>query len=259
MSSQCCISGFKWDGAPTGHDTTLGDLNAYMAKATTTTSTTNSGEDDVAVLFIHDAFGWTFVNERLLCDSYAEEIGATVYMPDFFAGEVIPSDIVRDPKRWNEFDFPGFIARNSREERWPQIQQAAATLKTKHRKVGVAGFCFGGWAAFELGSDEYTPRLVDCITVAHPTNLTTNDIDKIGVPVQICAPDEDPMFTPEMKKYANEVIPTRGCAYDYQYFPGVTHGFATRGNPGADGERRAMMRSKRAQVGWLKEWLHGGE
>lgn len=67
------------------------------------------------------------------------------------------------------------------------------------------------------------------------------------------------MFTPEMKKYANEVIPTRGVAYDYQYFPGVAHGFATRGNPGADGERRAMMRAKRAQVGWLKEWLHGGE
>lgn len=95
------------------------------------------------------------------------------------------------------------------------------------------------------------------ISVAHPTNLTTTDIDKIGVPVQICAPEQDPMFSPEMKKYANDVIPTKGVAYDYQYFPGVEHGFATRGNPENKGERRAMLRAKRVQTAWMKEWLRG--
>lgn len=89
---------------------------------------------------------------------------------------MIPADIVRDPKRWNEFDFPGFIARNSREVRWPQIQHAAATLKAKYRKVGVAGFCFGGWAAFELGSDGFSPRLVDCMCALLYSFLPQNKI-----------------------------------------------------------------------------------
>lgn len=75
MASQCCISGFQWDGTPTGIEGTLADNKSYIA----------GSNADVAVMVIHDMFGWTFVNERLLCDDYAKEIGATVYMPDLYA------------------------------------------------------------------------------------------------------------------------------------------------------------------------------
>jgi hypothetical protein len=44
------------------------------------------------------------------------------------------------------------------------------------------------------------------------------------------APERDPSFHPDLKKVASEVIPTLGVAYDYQYFPGVEHSFATRGD-----------------------------
>lgn len=37
---------------------------------------------DVAILVIHDLFGWTFPNVRPLADSYAVEADATVYVPD---------------------------------------------------------------------------------------------------------------------------------------------------------------------------------
>lgn len=84
-------------------------------------------------------------------------------------------------------------------------------------------------------------------------------MDNIGVPVQICSPEIDAAFTPELKAYANEVIPTTGVPYDYQYFPGVEHAFATRGNLEDERERRAMVRCKRAQIGWMREWLHAGE
>lgn len=36
---------------------------------------------DAAILVIHDVYNWTFGNTRLLADSYAAEMGATVYMP----------------------------------------------------------------------------------------------------------------------------------------------------------------------------------
>jgi dienelactone hydrolase len=48
-------------------------------------------------------------------------------------------------------------------------------------------------------------------------------MDNIGVPVQIVAPEHDPVFNPELKKYANEVISTKGLPYDYSFFPGVEH------------------------------------
>jgi hypothetical protein len=69
------------------------------------------------------------------------------------------------------------------------------------------------------------------------------------------APEIDPMFTPELKELSNRVIPTLGVPYDYQFFPGLEHAFAIRGDPGNEAERRGMARAKNAAVYWLKEWL----
>ena len=33
-------------------------------------------------MIIHDIFGWTLPNSRLLADHYAKEVDATVYLPD---------------------------------------------------------------------------------------------------------------------------------------------------------------------------------
>ena len=72
--SECCLSGFQWEGTPNGQETKLAENNSYMI-----------GEgSEVAILVIADLFGWTFVNTRLLCDAYAKEVGATVYMPDLY-------------------------------------------------------------------------------------------------------------------------------------------------------------------------------
>lgn len=70
--SDCCAKGFKWDGVPKGHKLTLSDNAAYVT----------GSNSEVAILVIHDLFGWTFPNIRLLADAYAEEVDATVYVPD---------------------------------------------------------------------------------------------------------------------------------------------------------------------------------
>jgi hypothetical protein len=125
------------------------------------------------------------------------------------------------------------------------------------------------------------------ISVAHPTFLTKEEIAAIGVPVQIVAPEHgnkhslspllldftgtppdlaylldfslDQPFTPELKTYARETIPIKNVPFDYQHFPRVQHGFATRGKLEEVGERTSMLRAKRTQVAWMKEWLHGEE
>lgn len=197
-----------------------------------------------------------------------------------FGGEVLgPFETVADPTQWHKLDLQGFMSRNTKDIRTPEIFECARTLRGggaqhKYKRLGVIGFCFGGWAVFRLGakqhnvvssSDDGSPGqpaqpqpLVDCISTGHPSLLDKTEIDAVGVPVQILAPEHDPMFSPEMKEYANKVIPTLDLAYDYQYFPGVEHGFCTRGDPKiADGqEYKAMNRAREAAISWFKVWLH---
>jgi len=247
--SECCVKGFPWQGTPKGKEATLAQNKSYVT----------GSNPDVAIIVIADIFGWTFPNIRLLADCYAEEVNATVYVPDFFGGEVLPTNILlQDPKEWGPLDLPGFLSRNSKAIRWPEILECTKDLRSQYKHVGAIGFCYGGWAVFRLGSHESNnpSPLVDCISTAHPSVLEKSEIEDVGVPVQILAPEIDPMFTEELKEFANRVIPTKEVAYDYQYFLGLEHGFATRGDLDNEAERRGLERAKDAAVSWFREWLH---
>lgn len=74
--SQCCLSGFKWSGTPSGKEDRLEAVSTYTA----------GSSKDAAIIIIHDIFGWTFPNARLLADHFAEEANATVYLPDLSVG-----------------------------------------------------------------------------------------------------------------------------------------------------------------------------
>lgn len=64
------------------------------------------------------------------------------------------------------------------------------------------------------------------------------------------------MFTEEFKEFANRVIPTKGMAYDYQYFPSLEHSFATKGDLNNEAEKRGLKCAKDAAISWFLEWLH---
>lgn len=153
-----------------------------------------------------------------------------------------------------EFDLGAFFKRNSKTVRRPELVRFVETLRSSFSRIGAVGYCFGGWAVFNLGAKELS--LVDCISTSHPSFLEKEEIANIGVPIQILAPEFDPQFTPELKAYANEVLPMTGVAYDYQYFPGLEHGFAIRGDESKPDERDGMERAKNAVSLWLRQWLH---
>ncbi|KAL8726878.1 MAG: hypothetical protein Q9166_006430 [cf. Caloplaca sp. 2 TL-2023] len=244
--SSCCVSGFSWNGTPTGQEKKIGNFNVYVA----------GDNKDVAILYLHDIFGWTFNNNRLLADHFAKEVDATVYLPDFFDGEIVEEGMIFDGNKVKDFDFPAWAARHNKETRGPGIHDFAAKLKAEmgFKKVGAVGYCWGGWAAFQLGAKG--KNMVDAISVAHPTFLTKEEIDAVAVPVQILAPETDPQLTPELKEYANRVIPTLGVEYDYQYFPGLMHGFAARADLNNEKEKKGLERAKNAVSGWFAGTLH---
>lgn len=68
----CCIKGFQWNDKPKGRDAKLGGRDCYVT----------GSNQSVAIMIIHDLFGWTFSNTRILADHYAQEVDATVYVPD---------------------------------------------------------------------------------------------------------------------------------------------------------------------------------
>ncbi|KAI4167692.1 MAG: hypothetical protein LQ343_007011 [Gyalolechia ehrenbergii] len=240
--SQCCLSGFAWNGTPRGKEEKLGHLDAYI---------TGSAESGVAILFLHDIFGWRFPNNRLLADHFAKEVNATVYIPDFFHGEVVEEDTIVDEKKRAQFDFMAWAGRHSKEIRGPEVFEAARALKQDlgFQKIAAIGYCWGGWPAFQLAAKGRD--LVDCISVAHPTFVTKEEIDAVGVPVQIIAPENDPAFTPELRAYANKVIPELNVEYDYQHFPKLDHGFAVRGDPNDKTQKEGLERAKNAAVSWF--------
>ena len=99
-------------------------------------------------------------------------------------------------------------------------------------------------------------NLVDCISTAHPSLLTKEEVDAVAVPVQIIAPEHDPQLTPELKAYVNQVIPGLELEYDYQYFPGLKHGFAVRCDQSDGREKKGLERAKNGAVGWFAQFLH---
>ncbi|KAI1411826.1 dienelactone hydrolase family protein [Hypoxylon sp. FL1857] len=243
--SECCLKGFEWSGTPSGKVSKLNDNDVYI-----------TGDNaDAAVLLVHDVLGWTFPNARLIADHFAREINATVYLPDFFGGEIVdPEPILAGD--FSKFDLASFAKRNAREVREPEIFAAAKTLKQKYKKVGAIGYCYGGWAVFRLGAKEHNPPLVDAISTGHPSLLTEKDIEEVAVPVQLLAPEHDPMYGPELKKFTFDTVQKNGLEFDYRYFPGVEHGALVRGNEAKAGERFAMVRAKNAAVGWFNQFLH---
>lgn len=261
--SPCCLTGFSWSGTPRG--TVLPSPLPGTTNAVYKTGT----NPRVAILLIHDLFGWTFNNVRLLADHYAAEADATVFVPDFFDGFVVPPELLIE-ERWAEIDLKKFAKENAREVREPEIFAFARALKTASaegglgfEKVGAVGYCYGGWAVFRLAAAEHESdngrKLVDAVTAGHPTYLTKADIESVSrnVPVQMLAPEFDPPYTAELKLHTFVTLQKVGVPFEYLHFPGVHHACFIRGDERKEGEREAMIRGKNAAVAWFKQWLHG--
>jgi dienelactone hydrolase len=260
----CCLKSFNWTGTPSGHEAKLSKNPTYIT----------GSNPDAAVLFVHDGLGWTFGNNRLLADHFAKEVrqqnldlwsqrkpantmstqaNVTVYMPDFFGGEVLDADLIKAGK-WAELDVDGFQARNKHSIREPEIFDCVKKLRESgYKKIGAAGYCWGGWGVLRLA----TEKLVDCVVCAHPSMVTEADFDGVDVPIMFLQPQHDSMFSNELKLYAFKklVLEKGSLPVEWVHFPGVSHGCLTKGSEDVPGEREAMVKAKDRAVTWWREWL----
>lgn len=80
MSCPDCFRGGVSVETPTGTETTIHGLKTYVAQPDNGMAPTG------LIIMVPDAFGWDFVNNRVLCDNYAKKGGFLVYLPDFMNG-----------------------------------------------------------------------------------------------------------------------------------------------------------------------------
>jgi dienelactone hydrolase len=165
----------------------------------------------------------------------------------------VDPDVMSNPEKAKNFDLMAFIGRNSKEIRWPEIKVCAQELRKQYSKVAAIGFCYGGWACLKLAADV---SLIDAVSTAHPSLVDKAEIDGVKIPIQILAPEHDFAYTEELKKYTLETLPKTGVQWEYIYFPGMNHGFATRGDPNDQKQKDALERAKRSAVNFFNEFLH---
>jgi dienelactone hydrolase len=217
MSCPACFKGSAKDGTPAGKITTLHGRTVYIASPPTITSPST-------ILYLPDAFGYTFVNNQLLADTYAARTGMPVLVPDVIPGTAMSTailplmDAAFEPvKLW---DILGqlkrvitiarvlligipFMLRSKAAKALPTILDFARAVKKDlpaGGKLGVCGFCWGGKPSTALCAETAEPdseeRLIDAQFCAHPSAVDipkaiVDAITTFNVPYSMAAAEND--------------------------------------------------------------------
>lgn len=251
MACQDCYTGYlRNDKDALGSTSTVYGLKSYIAEPPSTQPTKG------IIVFVPDAFGWEFMNNRLLADTYAAA-GFRVYLPDFMEGVPVPTymlhsmdrltttssvwDIISKPYHlfWVICAIAPFTWRNLPGTSHPRVISFLEKLKTKPMekdrglKVGVAGFCWGGKHVVML-THKHEAHLIDACFTAHPSALSLpRDIDNARMPISIAVGDRDSWLTPKqtqevqgaLKKLETQV---EGMHSEVIVYEGAGHGFSVR-------------------------------
>jgi len=216
---ECCIRGSIHTGSPTGTMTNIAGLETYFSKTDNFTGR--------AVLFLTDAFGLPFINNKLLADTYAKQANVNVYMPDLFEGDPVPESAIHGVPL-TAFNWAVWREKHGNKDiSYPKFQKYAKELRDNHgvTKLAAIGFCFGGWISLMLGSTE----LVDAVAVAHPSLINfPTDIENLKKPSLFLCAENDQQFPKEKRERSEEILQDKPFEHKFVFYPGTDHGFAVR-------------------------------
>lgn len=274
MACVDCVKGYvRTDKQPTGTVQNLYGLSTYVSQP-------SSGKHVKGiVVFVPDAFGWEFVNNRILADTYAEA-GYRVYLPDFMVGASVPlyfltsierltswsslTNIVSKPYDlfWIVVGMSPFIWHNlpayshQRIVSFIEKIRAAPVDEDKDLPVMAAGFCWGGKHVIML-TQQSEAHLVDGVFTAHPSALTLPlDIDNVRKPVSIAVGTKDNWLSldqiREVKKTFGRLdkeVP--GMKSEVITYDGATHGFSVRIDMENPNQVEQAQKAEQQAIDWF--------
>ncbi|KAF1990004.1 alpha/beta-hydrolase [Aulographum hederae CBS 113979] len=296
MSCAACISGsiHAHSGDFVGKETP--DHHGYRTYITTPPSTAQTKPSPSTILFICDAFGLDLPNNKILADRYAASTGCTVVMPACIPGGPMPPvvmeymDAVLAPVVWWDVlgqlrrmaavakalrYFVPMILKGHPKKALPQLVEYARKVKAEMPqggKLGVAGFCWGGFVSIKLMKETATPggaeKLVDAQFCAHPSFITpqmiSEGIEAQKSPFAIALGTKDHQLS---KPNAQEVEAglrqstgsdgegENGFEWQFKYYEECGHGFAVRAAPGNKTEAQGAEDAAEQAIAWFNKHL----
>ncbi|KAI9678029.1 MAG: hypothetical protein M1817_005973 [Caeruleum heppii] len=282
MACRDCVSGVLHSGTPTGWETTIHGLPTYVAEPSA------DAPPKGLLVIVPDAFGWTFVNNRVLADAYAKRGGFLVYLPEFMNGKAMPGKLMTTMPALSATGlyatllkpyylvlllahFIPFLLFNRPSVARPRVYSFLTALRsaptTAHLGIGVAGFCWGGKYAVELTHPTATTPdgkpLVDVAFTAHPSFVKVpEDVEKVRRPLSIAIGTKDMVMNVKAIERVQDVLAglekKERVVSEVVVYEGAKHGFAVRGNPGDEKEKEHGQKAEDQAVAWFAEHLASG-
>jgi len=275
--SSCCLSGSITDKKPKGTVEVVGGVQTYVSKP--------AGDfKGRAVVIATDVFGQSYANVRALVADKFANAGFAAYVPDLFDGapaaeegmEVLAAFTLskRSPGLfgWISSFFtnlwrvcyliycfvPFMLKHRNQQKKLPIFDAVFADLKRNHgvSKIGLIGFCYGGFFCLHYGKEKNGP--VDAFTIAHAQIKVPQDIVPLVKPgFFICADHDDFSFPPPARLQAEALLRQRQDAkYEFRFYPGTFHGFAVRGDDKILEIHQAQDDAIKAAAAFFDEQLH---
>ncbi|KEF62894.1 uncharacterized protein A1O9_00868 [Exophiala aquamarina CBS 119918] len=276
MACSQCFQGTVKAGTARGSEIDYHGYKAYVV-----TPSANASTRRAVQVIISDAFGWATPNIRLLADSYADRTGMRVYVPDFMDGTAAPQWLMKHTDRiqseggwygwlvkpWLVLNaglaFAPFFYRNSPPSRYSRVTGFLEQLRNNSDagiKVGVVGFCWGGYhvtrlAHGEVGADGRA--LIDAGFSAHPSALTIpKDIEGITLPYSVAVGDEDFALGPKLIQQLQDVLKSKkDVDSEVVVLRGAKHGFAVRADPADEAAMQASRDAEDQMAQWFERFL----
>lgn len=231
--SACCLKTIDHEGETLGSYKTIGGLDTYQTGK-------EFGNDKVIVIFT-DIFGYKYKNNLLVADLLSKQAQAQVLIPDYFENDPLKSieEFFAKKEEW--------LGKHSHEKNNNILTGFLSKLREEYKPKFVAGIghCFGAkYVVPQLTST----GLLDIGAIAHPSNCTEEEFDAITKPLIISASSVDPLFTPELRQKAIDILTKNEADFELTIYLGVHHGFAVRGDPTNKKHRYAQAKVIQDQI-----------
>ncbi|PVI06423.1 alpha/beta-hydrolase [Periconia macrospinosa] len=214
---------------------------------------TNNRTQYKTILFVTDFYGIASINNRLLADKIALT-NYRVVMPDLFNGDPVPMSMREGTPALNLTDW---WARHPVSEIDAIVASTIVYIKESEiggdaQKLGAVGYCLGG---------KHVPRFmatgkgIDVGFIAHPANLTTDEVQAISGPISIAAGELDDLWTKPLRRGAIDILEAENSTYQQNLYSGALHGFGVRPNINVARERYAKEAAYVQAIELMDAWL----
>ncbi|KAF7972742.1 hypothetical protein HWV62_17098 [Athelia sp. TMB] len=238
----CCVAGFKHKGTPGGRTVEIAGVKTYVVEP----KHPISGPKKV-IFWFADVYGPLYLNNQLVQDYFGTQ-GFTVLGPDYFFG-----DPVQNHDDEEGFDRQAWIAKSRRQADacvpgW--LEATREKYGTAEIKYAAVGYCFGAPYTLDLAAGD----TIVAAAFAHPSFLEASHFEKLNKPLLLSCAEDDPVFTLESRRNAEDILRKNKAQYHFQVFSGVSHGFATKGDPNDPNVTWAHEDSARGIASWFKRF-----